>query len=553
MEDEYIMGKKIIIVGGVAGGATTAAKLRRLDEKAEIIMFERGEFISFANCGLPYYIGEVIKERSKLLVQTVEGMKKRYNMDIRNFTEVTSIDREQKIITARNVQTGQEYSETYDFLILSPGAKPIVPPIEGLQSSNVFTLRNIPDMDKIKGFVEEKSPQTAVVIGGGFIGLEMAENLKEAGLSVTIAEKSPQVMGPLDPEMAGIVQNHLVEKGINLVLNNGIEKVQQNGQLVVLESGEMLESDLIILAIGVAPENNLAKAAGLELGDKGGIKVNEYLQTSDPSIYALGDAIEVKDYINGTPAMVPLAWPANRQAHIVAHSINGRDIKYPGTMGTSIVKIFDLTAALTGNNEKTLRRLSVPFEAVHIHPLSHAGYYPGASQIAIKLLFDKETGKIFGAQAVGEDGADKRIDVIATAIKGGLTVHDLQELELAYAPPFSSAKDPVNMAGYVASNIVDGMIETVHWDEIDDIIKKGGYLLDVRTVKEFENSHIEGAVNIDLDQLRERLAEIPEDKTIHINCQVGLRGYLASRILQQNGFKVKNLTGGYKTYSILNK
>ncbi|CAM3773747.1 CoA-disulfide reductase [Aeromicrobium ponti] len=547
------MGKKIIIVGGVAGGATTAAKLRRLDENAEIIMFERGEFISFANCGLPYYIGEVIKERSKLLVQTVEGMKQRYNMDIRNFTEVTSIDREQKIITARNVQTGQEYSETYDFLILSTGAKPIVPPIEGLQSSNVFTLRNIPDMDKIKGFVEEKSPQTAVVIGGGFIGLEMAENLKEAGLSVTIAEKSPQVMGPLDPEMAGIVQNHLVEKGINLVLNNGIEKVYQNGQLVVLESGEMLESDLIILAIGVAPENNLAKAAGLELGDRGGMKVNEYLQTSDPSIYALGDAIEVKDYVNGTPAMVPLAWPANRQAHIVAHSINGRDIKYPGTMGTSIVKIFDLTAALTGNNEKTLRRLSVPFEAVHIHPLSHAGYYPGASQIAIKLLFDKETGKIFGAQAVGEDGADKRIDVIATAIKGGLTVHDLQELELAYAPPFSSAKDPVNMAGYVASNIVDGMIETVQWDEIDDIKKKGGYLLDVRTVKEFENGHIEGAINIDLDQLRERLAEIPQDKTIHINCQVGLRGYLASRILQQNGFKVKNLTGGYKTYSILNK
>ncbi|MBT2689002.1 CoA-disulfide reductase [Bacillus sp. ISL-47] len=547
------MGKKIIIVGGVAGGATTAAKMRRLDEEAEIIMFERGEFISFANCGLPYYIGEVINERSKLLVQTVEGMKQRYNMDIRNFTEVTSIDREQKKITAKNVQTGQEYSEAYDFLILSPGAKPIVPPIEGLKSSNVFTLRNIPDMDKIKGFVEGKSPRTAVVIGGGFIGLEMAENLKEAGLAVTIVEKSPQVMGPLDPEMAGIVQNHLVEKGINLVLNNGIEKVQQNGQQVVLESGDMLESDLIILAIGVSPENTLAKAADLELGDRGGIKVNEYLQTSDPSIYALGDAIEVKDYVNGTPTMIPLAWPANRQAHIVAHSINGKDIKYPGTMGTSIVKIFDLTAALTGNNEKALRRLGVKYEAVHIHPLSHAGYYPGASQISIKLLFDKETGKIFGAQAVGEDGVDKRIDVIATAIKGGLTVHDLQELELAYAPPFSSAKDPVNMAGYVASNIVDGMIETVQWDEIDDIIREGGYLLDVRTVKEFENGHIAGAVNIDLDQLRDRLAELPQDKTIHINCQVGLRGYLASRILKQNGFRVKNLTGGYKTYAILNK
>lgn len=547
------MGKKIVIVGGVAGGATTATKLRRLDEQAEIVLFERGEYISFANCGLPYHISGVIEDRAKLLLQTVEGMNARYNMDIRNLTEVTSIDRKEKTITARNVQTGEEYSESYDVLILSPGAKPIVPPIEGLKSSNVFTLRNIPDMDKIKNYLEENNPKNAVVIGGGFIGLEMAENLVEAGISVTLIEKLPQVMGPIDPEMAAIVEKELTKHGINLILGDGIADVIENGTKVVLESGKELDAEMIILSIGVRPENTLAVEAGLELGERGGIKVNEYLQTSDPAIYAMGDAIEVLDYINGKPTMIPLAWPANRQAHIVGHHINGRNIKYPGTLGTSIVKVFDLTAATTGNSEKLLKRLGIPYEVVHIHPMSHAGYYPGAEQIALKLVFDKETGKIYGAQAVGKDGADKRIDVIATAIKGGLTVYDLQELELAYAPPFSSAKDPVNMAGYVASNIVDGTIETFQWHEVDDLVRDGAYMIDVRTEEEFADGKIEGTKNIPLDELRSRLDELPKDKTILITCQVGLRGYLASRILLHNGFEAKNLTGGYKTYSMSRK
>jgi CoA-disulfide reductase len=544
------MGKKIVIVGGVAGGATTATKMRRLDEQAEIVLFERGEFISFANCGLPYHISGVIEDRNKLLLQTVEGMNARYNLDIRNFSEVTGINREEKTVSIKHVQTGEEYSESYDVLVLSPGAKPIVPPIEGLKRENVFTLRNIPDMDKIKKYLEEKNPQNAVVIGGGFIGLEMAENLVHAGVKVTLVEKLPQVMGPVDPEMAAIVEDELRKNGVELVLGDGITDVQENGTKVILESGKVLDAELIILSIGVRPENKLALEAGLELGERGGIKVNEYLQTSDESIYAMGDAIEVTDYINGQPTMIPLAWPANRQAHIVGHHINGRKIAYPGTLGTSIVKVFELTAATTGNSEKLLRRLGIPYEVVHIHPMSHAGYYPGAEQMSLKVMFDRETGKIYGAQAVGKDGVDKRIDVIATAIKGKLTVYDLQELELAYAPPFSSAKDPVNMAGYVASNIVDGTIETVQHYEVDELINEGAFMVDVRTEKEHAAGKIEGSKNIPLDDLRSRLDELPKDETILITCQVGLRGYLASRILQQNGFKVKNLTGGYKTYSV---
>lgn len=544
------MGKKIVIVGGVAGGATTATKLRRLDEQAEIVIFERGEFISFANCGLPYHISGVIEDRNKLLLQTVEGMNARYNLDIRNFSEVTSINREAKTVSVKHVQTGEEYTESYDVLVLSPGAKPIVPPIEGLKSNNVFTLRNIPDMDKIKKYLEDVNPKNAVVIGGGFIGLEMAENLVHAGVKVTLVEKLPQVMGPVDPEMAAIVEDELRKNGVDLILGDGITDVQDQGTKVVLESGKVLDAELIILSIGVRPENTLAIEAGLALGERGGIKVNEYLQTSDESIYAMGDAIEVIDYINGQPTMIPLAWPANRQAHIVGHHINGRKIAYPGTLGTSIVKVFELTAATTGNSEKLLRRLGIPYEVVHIHPMSHAGYYPGAEQMSLKVIFDKETGKIYGAQAVGKDGVDKRIDVIATAIKGGLSVYNLQELELAYAPPFSSAKDPVNMAGYVASNIVDGTIETVQHYEVDDLIKDGAFLIDVRTEKEHAAGKIEGSKNFPLDDLRGRLDELPKDETILITCQVGLRGYLASRILQQNGFKVKNLTGGYKTYSI---
>ncbi|WP_216828482.1 CoA-disulfide reductase [Alkalihalobacterium elongatum] len=544
------MSKKIVIVGGVAGGATAAARLRRIDETSTIIMFEKGEYISFANCGLPYYIGETIKERQKLLVQTVEGMSQKFNLDIRNLSEVIDINRETKHVTVKNVQTGDMYEESYDELILSPGARPIVPPIPGLNEAKaIFTLRNIPDTDRIKSYVDDKQPKRAVVVGGGFIGLEMAENLYERGIEVTIVEMADQVMAPLDYEMAAIIHNHLEDKGVKLILGDGVKSFENNGSKVLTQNGKEIETDLIILSIGVRPENELAVKARLNISERGGIQVNEYLQTNDPNIYAIGDVIEVKDYINGQPTMIPLAWPANRQGRIVADNLYGKKVKYNGTLGTSIAKVFDYTVSTTGNNEKTLKRLGIPYEVVHVHPGSHAGYYPGAAPIALKLVFDKDTGKIYGAQAVGMDGVDKRIDVLATAIKGNLTVLDLPDLELAYAPPYSSAKDPVNMAGYAATNIVDGVIETIQWYEIDSIIANGGFLVDVRNPLELEMGYIDGAINIPVHELRDRLNELPKDQTIYVNCQVGLRGYLASRILQENGFNVMNLDGGWKTYS----
>jgi CoA-disulfide reductase len=543
------MAKKVVIVGGVAGGATTAARLRRLDEQTEIVMIERGEYISFANCGLPYYIGGTIQERDALLVQTVEGMSKKFNMDIRNLSEVTRIDRERKVVEIYDLNTGKTYEENYDVLVLSPGASPIKPPIPGIDEAEaLFTLRNIPDTDKIKAYVDEQKPKKATVIGGGFIGVEMAENLWERGVEVTLVEMADQIMAPIDFEMASILHQHLREKGVNLVLEDGVKSFENNGKLINLNSGKQIENDLVILAIGVAPENKLAKEAGLELGLRGAIRVNERLQTADESIYAIGDAIEVKDYINGQATHIPLAWPANRQGRIVADHINGIDSKYQGTLGTSIAKVFDMTVAATGNNEKTLKRLGISYDVVHVHPSSHAGYYPGAFPIALKLIFDRETGRIFGAQAVSYDGADKRIDVLATAIKGGMTIFDLPDLELAYAPPYSSAKDPVNMAGYAAKNIAEGLVETVQWHEINDILADGGYLIDVREPIERDMGMIDGSVNIPLGELRDRLNEIPT-KEVYVYCQVGLRGYLASRILKQAGFNVRNLDGGYKTYS----
>ncbi len=544
------MTKKIVIVGGVAGGATAAARLRRLDETSSIILFERGEYISFANCGLPYYIGETIKERQKLLVQTVEGMSARFKLDIRNLSEVTKINRDRKTITVQNLQTDEEYEESYDTLILSPGAKPIFPPIEGIsEANNVFTLRNIPDTDQIKAYVDNEQPKSAVVVGGGFIGLEMAENLAERGVEVTVVEMANQVMAPLDFEMAAIVHAHLRDKGVKLILEDGVKAFRNSGNVIVLTSGTLLNADMTILSIGVRPENQLAVKAGLKVGARGGIQVNEYLQTNDENIYALGDAIEVTDYINGSPAMIPLAGPANRQGRIVANNIYGKAEKYKGTLGTSVAKVFDLTVAATGNNEKRLNQLDIVYKAIHLHPGSHAGYYPGSAPIALKLLFAPDTGRILGAQAVGVDGADKRIDVIATAIKGELTVFDLTEVELAYAPPYSSAKDPVNMAGYVASNLLTGEVDTIQWHEIDDIVEQGGFLIDVREPVERKMGFIKGSINIPLNDLRDRVHELPIDKTIHITCQVGLRGYLASRILAENGFQVKNLDGGWKTYS----
>ncbi|MEG2290142.1 MAG: CoA-disulfide reductase [Clostridium sp.] len=545
------MSKKIIIVGGVAGGASTAARLRRLDETSEIIMFEKGEYISFANCGLPYYIGETITERNNLLVQTVKGMSSRFNIDIRNLSEVISIDKANKHVKVKNVLTSEVYEENYDILVLSPGANPITPPIPGLnEATNIFTLRNLPDTDKIKGFVDNSKPKEAVIIGGGFIGLEMAENLHDRGVNVTVVEMANQVMAPLDYEMATIVHESLTENGVNLILEDGVKSFENNGKKVILSSGKELCTDMIILSIGVQPESKIAIDAGLTVNNRKAIVVDKYMKTSDENIYALGDAVEVMDYINGTPTMIPLAWPANRQGHIVADIICGKAAKYNGTLGSSVAKVFNLTIATTGNNEKTLKRLNIDYKAIHLHPSSHAGYYPGAFPVSLKLLFSPMDGKILGAQGVGLDGVDKRIDVIATAIKGNLTVFDLPDLELCYAPPYSSAKDPVNMAGYIASNIMDNLVDIFQWHEVDELSNKGEFILDVREPMEAEVGNILNSVNLPLNTLRDNLDKLPKDKTIYVYCQVGLRGYIACRLLTQHGFKCKNLDGGYKTYCI---
>lgn len=544
------MSKKIVIVGGVAGGASAAARLRRLNEENQIVMFDRGEYISFANCGLPYYIGDVIQDRQKLLVQTVEGMNKRFQLDVRNLTEVTKINRADKTVTAKHVQTGETYEESYDVLVLSPGAKPIRPNIPGIEEAeDIFTLRNIPDTDKIRSYVDDRAPKHATVIGGGFIGVEMAENLRERGVDVTLVEMADQVMTPLDREMIAPIHEHMRLHGVDLQLSDGVSSFSEHGKKIHLTSGRIIETDMVIMSIGVTPESSIAQEAGLETGVRGAIRVNEKMLTSDPDIYAIGDAVEVLDYIFKEPTVVPLAWPANRQGRLVADIINGRDVKYNGTMGTGIAKVFDMTVASTGWNEKRLKTAGKEFEAVHVHPSSHAGYYPGATPVSLKLLFHPITGEIYGAQGVGMNGVDKRIDVIATAIKGGLTVLDLPDIELSYAPPFSSAKDPVNMVGYVASNVVLGDNEIVHWNEIDELVANGATLLDVRDESEHELGKIPGSINVPLNSLRDNLDSYSKDETIYVTCQVGLRGYLASRILRQNGFDVKNLSGGYKTWS----
>ena len=543
--------KKILIVGGVAGGATAAARLRRLDETSQIIMFERGEYISFANCGLPYYIGGVIENREALLVQTVEGMSKRFNLDIRNFSEVVSIDPENKTISVKNLKTNEEYKESYDELILSPGASPTKPPIPGLdKADNVFTLRNIPDTDRIKAYVDDNRPKEAVVIGGGFIGVEMAENLVERGVKVHLIEMLEQVMAPFDYEMAQILHGHMEDNGVDLILGDGVDSFKNDGNTIVLKSGKQVSTDMTILSIGVRPENKLAKDAGLELGPRGHILVDENMMTSKDHIYAVGDAIQTKDLIFQEGASIALASPANRQARIVADRINGIDSKYKGVLGTSVAKVFDMTASSTGNNEKKLKQMGIEnYETVHLHPLSNAGYYPTANPMDLKLIFEVPSGKVLGAQAIGYTGVEKRIDVIATAIAAGMTVRELQDIELAYAPPFSSAKDPVNMAGYAASNILDGLVKKVDVMEIDQLVEDGEYLLDIRTGEEYSLGNINGSVNIPLDELRDRMDEIPKDRIIYVNCQVGLRGYLGCRVLNQNGFNTYNLDGGYSLYS----
>ncbi|PKM59448.1 MAG: CoA-disulfide reductase [Firmicutes bacterium HGW-Firmicutes-4] len=551
--------KKILIVGGVAGGATAAARLRRLSEEDQIILFERDEFISFANCGLPYYIGDVITDRRKLLVQTVEGMSKRFNLDIRNFCEVTTIDKVAKTVTVKNHQTGAVYTENYDKLILSPGAKPIAPPIPGLaEAKNILTLRNIPDTDKIKAVVDSGKVRRAVVIGGGFIGVEMAENLRELDINVTLVEKMNQVLKPLDFEMAQLVHQEINANGVNLILEDGVDHFQKEGSEVVLESGQVLQADLVILAIGVVPENALAKNANLKTGPRGHIVTtanyevyNGENDAVNTDIFAIGDAVEVVDFVSKTPTAIPLAWPANRQGRLVADYINGKKIGNVGIQGTAVAKVFNQTIAATGNNAALLDMKKIPYQVVVAHRSNHAGYYPNATNIALKLLYDPQTLKILGAQAVGQEGTEKRIDVIATAMKLGATVLDLQDFELSYAPPFSSAKDPVNILGYIAENILDGVYQTVQWHEIDQIVADGGFLLDVRSPMEVRAGGIKGAVNIELDSLRDRIGEIPiaKDAPIYVSCQVGQRAYLAIRILQGHGFtNIYNLAGGYSTY-----
>lgn len=548
------MSKKVIVVGGVAGGASTAARLRRLEENFEIIMFEKGEYISFANCGLPYYIGEVITEREKLIVQTVESMSDKFNMDIRNLSEVIKIDKENKKVTVKNHKIGETYDESYDVLVLSPGASPIKPPINGIKDcNNLFTLRNIPDTDKIKDYVDKDITKKAVVIGGGFIGIEMTENLVERGIDVTLVEASSQVMAPLDVEMVSTIHEHLIDNGIELILDDGVKEFKNNGKTVILNSGKEIETDLIILSIGVRPETSIAKDAGLKLNERGAIVVDEYMRTSDENIYALGDAVEILDFVNKKPTMIPLAWPANRQGRLVADNICGKNIKYKGTLGSSVAKIFDYTVATTGNNEKILKKLGIDYEVVHIHPNSSAGYYPGALPIAYKMIFDKKTGKIYGAQGVGIEGVEKRIDVLATAIKANLNVFDLQDVEPCYAPPYNSAKDPVNMLGYYASNIIEGDIKTIQYHEVDEVLDRGDIVLDVRDEFELATGMIEGSINIPLGSLRKRIDEIPKDKNIYVTCQVGLRGYIACRILTQRGYKCFNIDGGIKTYSSIKR
>ncbi len=540
---------KIIIVGGVAGGATAATRLRRLSEDSEIVIFERGEHVSFANCGLPYHIGNVIEDRNQLLLQTPQSLKDRFKLDVRIKTEVLAIDRVQKEVEVKNLETGEVYKESYDKLLLSPGAEPFRPPIEGIDSDMILTLRNVKDMDRIISKVE--TSQNIAVVGGGFIGLEVAENLIEKGRNVTLVELAPQVMAPVDFEIASIVHQHVKEKGIDLQLNTAVQKFQEKQDTIelVLSDGKTLEVDAVILAIGVKPENKLVKDAGLEVGNTGGILVNEYLQTSDPAIYAVGDAIEVSHYINGTKTLIPLAWPANRQGRIVADNIiRGNTTLFKGSLGTSVLKIFDLTVATTGLNERTLKKNDCNFKTAVVTRNDHAGYYPGATPIILKLIFGLD-GSIYGAQSIGEKGVEKRIDVIATAIKGGLKVADLSDLELAYAPPFNSAKDPVNIAGYVAENMLNDDLEMINYDEVMHYQQKSEVIfLDVRTAEEHSEGSLKDSLHIDLNLLRKNLNQLDKKKTYVVYCKVGLRGYLAYNILKQNGFKVLNLNGGYSIW-----
>ncbi|HWP50852.1 MAG TPA: DsrE/DsrF/DrsH-like family protein [Clostridia bacterium] len=544
-------GQKVLIVGGVAGGASTAPRLRRLDERAEIIMFERGEYVSFANCGLPYYIGGEIKEKSALTVQTPQDFVDKFNVDVRVFNEVTAIDTAKKTVAVQNLQTGKSYEESYDKLVLSMGAEPLHPPVPGSDSDKVFTLRNIPDTYRIKEYIEKNKPTSVIVMGGGFIGVEMVENLYAAGLCVTLVEMADQVIAPIDPDMAADVHRHIESKGVRLELGNGVKGMHDDGCKlhVELDRGSA-EADMLIMAIGVRPETKLAKAAGIELNQRGAIIVDKHMRTSASDVYAVGDAVEITDSVTGQKGYVPLAGPANKQGRIAADNICGIPSAYPGTQGSSILKVFDMTVASTGVNEKTAKRLGLSYDKVFTYSGSHAGYYPGAVNMAIKTIFELKTGRILGAQIVGYDGVDKRCDVLATAIRAKMTAADLCELELCYAPPFSSAKDPVNMAGFVIENVITGKMNQIHWHDVNALPRDGSVaLIDTRTPLEFENGHIEGFVNMPLSQLRKRLNEIDKAKPVYVNCQISLKAYIAARILMQNGFDAYVVAGGFRLYN----
>jgi NADPH-dependent 2,4-dienoyl-CoA reductase/sulfur reductase-like enzyme/rhodanese-related sulfurtransferase len=537
---------KIVIVGAVAGGASAAARARRLDEDAEIILFERGEAPSFANCGLPYYVGGVIESREKLLVAPKQRLIERYRLDVRTRTEVMSIARQNKSVLVRDLTSGEEFTESYDKLILSPGATPIRPPIPGANLPNVFTLRELHDADRLVSAVQ--NAQAAVVIGGGFIGIEMMENLVHRGIETTVVELNHQVLPPWDAEMVSPIADHLRSRGVQLQLGDAAEAIEpRNNQLLIqLRSGKQLAADLVVMSVGVRPENKLAAETGLELGQRGGIHVNNFMQTSDPDIYAVGDAVETHHFIDNSPTQIPLGGPANRQGRIAADHIFGRKSNYRGTQGTAIVGVFDMTAAMTGFSEKALLASNIPFQKIYVHPTHHAGYFPGAEQMSLKLLFSPGDGKILGAQAVGGAGVDKRIDILAVAIQAGMTVYDLEEMELAYAPQYGSAKDPINMAGFVAAGVLQGLHPIAHSRGLQDNDQR--FVLDVRSPEEFARGSLPNAVNLPIEQLRVRFDELPQDRPILAYCQVGQRGYLASRLLLQKGYNVANLSGGYTTY-----
>lgn len=548
------MSKKILIVGGVAGGATAAARIRRLDETAEVIIFERSGFVSYANCGLPYYIGGVIRDKEELTLQTPEMFRERFQIDVRVHHEVTAIHPERKTVTVKNLETGETFEESYDKLLLSPGARPVQPNLPGAGLENLFTLRTVEDTLRIRDYVVKNKPKSAVLAGGGYIGLEVAENLRELGMDVTIVQRPNQLLNPLDYEMACFVHAKMREKGIRLMLGHSVEGFEKAGdQVNVLIKGEQpIKTDMVLLAIGVAPDTHLAKEAGLILGIKNSIVVNDRMETSAPDIYAVGDAVEVRHFVTGSKALISLAGPANKQGRIAADNICGGNSVYQGSQGSSVIKIFDMTVATTGINERTAKDAGIDCDKVYLSPSNHASYYPGGTMMTMKVLFEKNTYKLLGAQIVGYEGADKRIDVIATAMHAGMTALQLKDLDLAYAPPYSSAKDPVNMAGFMIENIAEGRLKQFFWDEVGALPDDGSvFLLDARTREEYTAGHINGFVNIPLDELRDRLSELPQNVPLYVLCQSGLRSYLACRILSQNGWDCHNFSGGYRLYETI--